>query len=317
MRALGRGRGARANIAASELEAAARALQTATQGCWPRAATPRSIRRRSSSGQPHHPRRRWAGHRPWPASMSMRVRPSNPGRILMTIPPTLTDLIVEADVDEGPMPPGFTQGLPRAAANWRARITPASGPGRFRLAAASMAATACVLSPALGFDTPVRAPVGLTVTTNIIVDERAEAITVPRRRCIAETAEGATVFRRQQRHGRGSRRHGHRLARRAADRDRGPCPGRCADHGRYRPCRRAAGAGDGALMLYALKIATRYLTASKAQTALLVLGGGGGRVHLHLHVGADRGAGGISYCRAPWATSAMSPSRPRTATPTS
>ena len=39
----------------------------------------------------------------------------------------------------------------------------------------------------------MRAPVGLTVTTNIIVDERAEAITVPRG-AIAETAEGATVF---------------------------------------------------------------------------------------------------------------------------
>ena len=49
------------------------------------------------------------------------------------------------------------------------------------------------LAVTLAFDTPVTAPIGLTVITNIVVDSRAQAMTLPRAAIVTDT-EGASVF---------------------------------------------------------------------------------------------------------------------------
>jgi len=181
--ALARAEALGANIARTELEAAARALQTATQDV---ARATAQVDQAQVIFDNHTIRAPMAG-----TVLALHVdagQAIDPATILMTIA-DLDDLIVEADVDEA-YATRITQGLP-ALLQLAGEDTPR--PGRVDFVSQRVDAATGGLSLRLGFDTPVRAPVGLTVTTNIIVDERAEAITVPRG-AIAETAEGATVF---------------------------------------------------------------------------------------------------------------------------
>jgi len=108
--------------------------------------------------------------------------------VLMTLA-NLDDLIVETDVDE-------------AYANQVAVSQPAvlrfSGEtqtrtGTVRTVAGRVDAATGGLSVRIGFDTPVTAPIGLTVTANIVVDQRDAALTVPRTALMSENG-GTAVF---------------------------------------------------------------------------------------------------------------------------
>lgn len=181
--ALARAEALGAVIPRTELEAAARALQTAMQDVARATAQVAQAQVLFDNHTIHAP---MAG-----TVLVLNVEPGqaiDPATILMTIA-DLDQLIVEADVDEA-YATRITTGLP---ALLRLAGEDAARAGRVEFVSQRVDAATGGLSLGLGFDTPVRAPVGLTVTTNIIVDERAEAITVPRA-AITETAEGATVF---------------------------------------------------------------------------------------------------------------------------
>ncbi|PWK61331.1 efflux RND transporter periplasmic adaptor subunit [Roseicyclus mahoneyensis] len=181
--ALARAEALGANIARTELEAAGRALQTAMQDV---ARATAQVDQAQVLFDNHTLRAPMTG-----TILALYVDPGqaiDPATILMTIA-DLGDLIVEADVDEA-YATRITDGLP---ALLQLAGEDAPRPGRVDFVSQRVDAATGGLSLRLGFDTRVRAPVGLTVTTNIIVDERAAAMTVPRA-AIAETAEGATVF---------------------------------------------------------------------------------------------------------------------------
>ena len=87
----------------------------------------------------------------------------------------LSDLIVQTDVDEAyatqiAVGQAATLQLIGAAELW---------PGAVQFVSPSVDAATGGLSVKIGFDAPVAAPVGLTVTANIVVDQR-QALTVPR-----------------------------------------------------------------------------------------------------------------------------------------
>lgn len=98
----------------------------------------------------------------------------DPAMVLFTLA-DLSDLIVQADVDEGYASHialgqvaalqlvGRGDTMPGSVAFVSPRVDPATGG----------------LAIKIGFDTPLMAPVGLTVTANIVVDQQ-EALTVPR-----------------------------------------------------------------------------------------------------------------------------------------
>lgn len=172
-----------ANIARIELEAAERALQTAIQDV---ARATAQVDQAQVLFNNHAVRAPMAG-----TILVLNVDPGqsiDPTTILMTIA-DLDDLIVEADVDET-YATQITAGLP-ALLQLSGEDAPRTG--RVDFVSQRVDAATGGLALRLGFDAPVRAPVGLTVTTNIIVDDRAEAITVPRA-AITETPEGPVVF---------------------------------------------------------------------------------------------------------------------------
>ncbi len=108
--------------------------------------------------------------------------------VLMTLA-DLGDLVVETDVDEAyasQIAVGQTAVLRLAgAADTR--------PGQVRTVAGRVDAATGGLAVKIGFDAPVSAPIGLTVTANIVVDQRDAALTVPRTALLTE-AGGAAVF---------------------------------------------------------------------------------------------------------------------------
>ncbi len=87
----------------------------------------------------------------------------------------LNDLIVQTDVDEA----YATQIATQQAATLQLVGTTDLLPGSVQFVSSSVDATTGGLSVKIGFDAAVKAPVGLTVTANIVVDQR-EAISVPR-----------------------------------------------------------------------------------------------------------------------------------------
>ncbi len=270
------------NIARTELEAAERALQTAMQDV---ARATAQVDQAQVIFDNHTIRAPMAG-----TILVLNVDPGqsiDTATVLMTIA-DLDDLIVEADVDEA-YATRITTGLP-ALLQLAGEDAPRAG--RVDFVSQRVDAATGGLSLRLGFDAPVRAPVGLTVTTNIIVDERAEAITVPRA-AVSATTDGAVVFvvHNDVAEARAVTVIDWPAARLIVT--EGLAPGDAAGHGRHGPCRRAVGAGHGALMLYALKIADPLPDRQQGADRPSGAGGGGGRLHLHLHVGADRGAGGI------------------------
>ncbi|WP_372840719.1 efflux RND transporter periplasmic adaptor subunit [Phaeovulum sp.] len=108
--------------------------------------------------------------------------------VLFTIA-DLGQLIVETDVDEA-YATQISAGLPavlQLAGEARKRE------GRVSFVSQQVEAATGGLTVKLAFDEPVTAPVGLTVTANIVVEQLAAAITAPRA-AIQFGAEGAAVF---------------------------------------------------------------------------------------------------------------------------
>ncbi len=98
-------------------------------------------------------------------------------------------LLVETDVDEG-YAARMTLGLP-AVLQLKGDSTKRDG--RVSFVAAQVDAATGGLAVKIAFDKTVTAPVGLTVTANIIVERQAAAISVPRAAVISD-ATGASVF---------------------------------------------------------------------------------------------------------------------------
>lgn len=109
----------------------------------------------------------------------------DPSTVLMTLA-DLGELIVETDVDEA----YATQIRTGQPAVMRLTGEGATRPGQVDFVSQRVDASTGGLALRLGFDAPVSAPIGLTVTTNIIVEQRDAALTVPR----AALVEGSDVF---------------------------------------------------------------------------------------------------------------------------
>lgn len=101
----------------------------------------------------------------------------------------LGQLVVETDVDEG-YAALITPGL-KAVLQLKGDATKRDGSVSF--VAAQVDAATGGLAVKIAFDDPVAAPVGLTVTANIIVDRQDAAIAVPRAAVVMD-ASGAFVF---------------------------------------------------------------------------------------------------------------------------
>ncbi|MGY6549109.1 MAG: efflux RND transporter periplasmic adaptor subunit [Roseinatronobacter sp.] len=112
----------------------------------------------------------------------------DPSTVLLTIA-DLTRLVVETDVDEA-YATRITAGLP-AVLQLAGESTPRDGQVRF--VSQRVDAATGGLSVQLGFADTVAAPVGLTVTANIIVDQQAAALTVPRA-AVMNTQTGRAVL---------------------------------------------------------------------------------------------------------------------------
>lgn len=108
--------------------------------------------------------------------------------VLMTLA-DLTDLVVETDVDEA-YAGQITVGQPavlQLASEGETRT------GQVRAVSGLVDEATGGLAVEIGFDTPPVAPIGLTVTANILVDEREAALTIPRTAIVANGA-GPVVF---------------------------------------------------------------------------------------------------------------------------
>ena len=101
----------------------------------------------------------------------------------------LGQLVVETDVDEG-YAAQITTGL-RAVLQMKGATAPQGGKVSF--VAAQVDAATGGLAVKISFDAPVAAPVGLTVTANIVVDHKDVAIAVPRAAVVRDAA-GDAVF---------------------------------------------------------------------------------------------------------------------------
>lgn len=123
--------------------------------------------------------------------VDLRVEPGqivDGATVLMTVA-DMADLIVEADVDEGHASQ-IAVGQPavlRLAGEGQTRT------GQVRSVAVRVDAATGGLAVTIGFDTAPEAPIGLTVTANIVVDRRDAALTVPRG-ALVQTADGTAVL---------------------------------------------------------------------------------------------------------------------------
>lgn len=97
--------------------------------------------------------------------------------------------MVQADVDET----YATQISPGLAAVLQLKGETTKLDGQVSFVAAQVDAATGGLAVKIAFDVPVVAPVGLTVTANIIVDRQEAAIAVPRAAVISD-AQGTVVF---------------------------------------------------------------------------------------------------------------------------
>lgn len=171
------------NVARSVLETSARAVQSAAQEV--RRATA-LVDQAQIVLQNHRVRAPMAG-------TVLKVQ-ADQGQIVdaATVLLTLADLgqlVVETDVDEA-YATQITTGLPA--------VLQLSGEAKTRSGHVSFVsgrvdASTGGLAVKIGFDAAVTAPVGLTVTANIVVDQQAAAITVPRAALVQGTGS-ATVF---------------------------------------------------------------------------------------------------------------------------
>lgn len=101
----------------------------------------------------------------------------------------LGQLVVETDVDEG-YAAQITPGLPAVL---QLKGESAKRDGSVSFVAARVDAATGGLAVEIAFDAPVTAPVGLTVTANIVVEKQDAAIAVPRAAVVADAA-GVAVF---------------------------------------------------------------------------------------------------------------------------
>ncbi|MDO8884267.1 efflux RND transporter periplasmic adaptor subunit [Pseudotabrizicola sp.] len=108
--------------------------------------------------------------------------------VLMTLA-DLDDLIVETDVDEA----YANQVAVGQLAVLRFSGETQTRTGTVRTVAGRVDAATGGLSVRIGFDMAVTAPIGLTVTANIVVDQRDAAMTVPRTALVSESG-GTAVF---------------------------------------------------------------------------------------------------------------------------
>jgi RND family efflux transporter MFP subunit len=110
--------------------------------------------------------------------LSLNAEPGesiDPSTVLMTIA-DLSQLIVETDVDEA----YATQIRADMPAVLQLTGETVTREGRVSFVSQRVDAATGGLAVKLAFDTPVTAPVGLTVTANIVIDRRDAALTVPR-----------------------------------------------------------------------------------------------------------------------------------------
>lgn len=110
--------------------------------------------------------------------LSLNAEPGesiDPSTVLMTIA-DLAQLIVETDVDEA-YATQIRSDMPAVLQLTGETVT---REGRVSFVSQRVDAATGGLAVKLAFDTPVTAPVGLTVTANIVIDRREAALTVPR-----------------------------------------------------------------------------------------------------------------------------------------
>lgn len=172
-----------ANVARSALDAAARAVQSAEQEVARATALVDQARVQLETYTIRAP---MGG-----TVLAVNVEPGqsmDPTTLLMTIA-DLDQLVVEADVDEA-YATQIRTGLP-AVLQLAGEDTLRDG----RVAGVSQRVNAATggLAINIGFDAPVSAPIGLTVTVNIVVDSLDAAITAPRA-AIQTTEAGNAVF---------------------------------------------------------------------------------------------------------------------------
>ncbi len=109
--------------------------------------------------------------------------------VLLTLA-DLDDLIVETDVDEA-YASQIVVGQPvtlRLSGETETRT------GHIRTVAGRVDITTGGLAVEIGFDAPISAPVGLTVTANIIVDQQDAALTVPRTALVRNNGDAAVFL---------------------------------------------------------------------------------------------------------------------------
>jgi RND family efflux transporter MFP subunit len=171
------------NIARSVLESDAHALQTATQDV----ARQTAALDQATTGLENHTLRA-------PFAGTIVTLNADPGQVvgptadLLTLA-NLSDLRVEADVDEA----YATQIALNQPAVLQLAGETGTRDGHVSFVSNRVEAATGGLAIKIAFDAPTRAPLGLTVATNIIVDQRDAALTVPRTAMLAD-AEGVRVF---------------------------------------------------------------------------------------------------------------------------
>jgi len=115
----------------------------------------------------------------------------DPSSLLLTLA-DLSELVVETDVDEA----YATQIAQDQPAVLQLAGETATRTGLVRFVSARVDAATGGLAIKLGFDEPVSAPIGLTVTANIVIEQRAAALTVPRTAIIAlQNSEGVFLVK--------------------------------------------------------------------------------------------------------------------------
>lgn len=139
-----------------------------------------------------------------PIAGTVMQRSVDPGQLVDPATPLFTvadlsTLVVETDVDEA----FATQIRPGLPATMQLVGTSGTLPGHVSFVAPRVDPATGGLAVKIAFDAPLAAPVGLTVTANIVVDARDSAITVPRAALVTEGAgwavyvlEGGRLHRR-------------------------------------------------------------------------------------------------------------------------
>jgi RND family efflux transporter MFP subunit len=172
-----------ANVARSTVETEARALQSAAQEV---ARVTAILEQARVALRNHTIRAPFAG-----TVLVLNVEEGqtvDPATPLMTLA-DLGELVVEADVDEA----YATQIAPDQPAVLLLAGETGTRDGHVSFVSRQVDVDTGGLAVKIVFDAPVAAPVGLTVATNIVVEQREEALTVPRTALHTGT-DGAGVF---------------------------------------------------------------------------------------------------------------------------